>query len=400
MALKICQIGGYKGSTAGDCAYIEYDESATQKKYILIDLGRDRMLSKVPREWQQAGAIERVILTHMHSDHIGGASPIANQLAKKKPTNKAVHFVLPKVTHSSARATDAFNNLLRNELPRLNRLNEARMTDLIRVNTTPNLTCTIDIIRPSNTDESAEENNNSLGELITVTDTSNNIWRMLSLGDMTPNSGEEAVRAMLTNHLGPSAQQNLDVIKLAHHGSENNIMHSIRPYISGETEVVISGHSGSALTKKSMTDKNSLEGYLLEKSQGSTPKSISFLMQGSKDSTFVQELSDVGENSVESFIKKCANVHCEFKCYSQISWHFENSDFGKRVVGESIALLAEKKGSSRRRRNSVKAIPTPKEMADQRNNAIKAKKKAGDAKRIDKIRKTTKERIQAQGTTT
>jgi glyoxylase-like metal-dependent hydrolase (beta-lactamase superfamily II) len=70
MALKICQIGGYKGSTAGDCAYIEYDESATQKKYILIDLGRDQMLLKVPEP--PASAIERVILTHMHADHIGG----------------------------------------------------------------------------------------------------------------------------------------------------------------------------------------------------------------------------------------------------------------------------------------------------------------------------------------
>jgi hypothetical protein len=389
MALKICQIGGYKGSTAGDCAYIEYDESATQKKYILIDLGRDKMLPKVPREWRQAGAIERVILTHMHADHIGGVTgstaPQANQLAKKEG-----RFILPSVTNSSAKATPAFNGLVGAD-----RLHDAHTTNSIDIGTFPNLTCTIDVIRSGNTDKSAEENSNSLGVLITVTDTSNrNTWRMLSLGDMTPKHGQQSVETLLHTRLGNHYQ--LDAIKLAHHGSENNIMHEIRHWISDNTDVVISGHSGSSLTVK----KNSLEGYLLQNPPYSAPKSISFLMQGSNDSTFAQGLSEVGEYSVESFIKKCSNAKCEFKCYSQISWHFDNSDFGKRVVGESIALLAEKKGSSRRSRNSIKAIPGLKEMAEQRNNATKAKNKARDAKRIDQIRKATKKRIQAQGTTT
>jgi hypothetical protein len=67
------------------------------------------------------------------------------------------------------------------------------------------------------------------------------VFTMLTLGDMTPAEGQAAVEEVWNNKDG---KQTVNVIKMAHHGSDENVYATPESVVAqGVTELIISGYT-------------------------------------------------------------------------------------------------------------------------------------------------------------
>jgi DNA-binding CsgD family transcriptional regulator len=70
---------------------------------------------------------------------------------------------------------------------------------------------------------------------------------ILSLGDMTPQTGDDAVRTVLRERGFGPGRRLIKSVKLSHHGSESNLLPVLDDVVSQECTVLISGYTMTAL---------------------------------------------------------------------------------------------------------------------------------------------------------
>jgi len=220
---KYQQFGGYWGSYAGDCALI-----TTPAQQLVVDVGR---IDTFKRLRQSIGRQElRTLFTHLHTDHVGDAANHWNHL------RSSVQVYRPRHTTQLPIATD-LETFFGSVIIPLEATGELLTEDL-----GGGAAWSVKGIVPTPTDEPKDENQFSLGEILTLQSEDALVYAILSLGDMTPDLASQPVVDALRETIGDAK---LGVVKLAHHGSGNNIFEAIWPWIDRNTVVASSGYSGT-----------------------------------------------------------------------------------------------------------------------------------------------------------
>lgn len=255
MVLTITQFGGGWGNTAGDCCLIQWDSEAGKKSHILIDLGRASMFNNMNEQCKNS-TLRGVILTHLHSDHIGGTGKSQSKSSMNWNLESTLSqlnedrgfLVLPKYTDFSGLKAE-----IKKKVPNCSIYSDPQASkDLLKFEDIEDIIgFNIECIYPDLSQAYKErENCHSLGCLITVThNSSGKDWRMLTLGDMenvdktTNQTANAAIEEVVGVH-------DINVIKLAHHGSASNLMDTVKKIIDTcHPIVVISGYTGGGIEK-------------------------------------------------------------------------------------------------------------------------------------------------------
>jgi len=246
MALNVYQFGGYTGSYAGDCCVIGSGNS-----WLMIDLGMNKASTSTNVAGTQttrgldrvAGATDLdVIVTHFHKDHINDG----NTWKKLCSLNACVHHG-QAMNESSYSPYAAMQDTLGQMTRKYNRSQNGTMAveknfgewKLQAYLIVPDLTKA-----PSDQDE----NHASLGVLIELYKGHDNPVNILSLGDMSVQTGDAAVRTVLKERGFGPGRRVIKSVKLSHHGSEKNLLPVLDEVISRDCTVLISGYTLTALT--------------------------------------------------------------------------------------------------------------------------------------------------------
>lgn len=242
MPVRYTQFGGFTGSYAGDCAVINVD----QTHFCVIDAGRgsqgdngvEAVCGKRPTRDHRVvspaiPASLTLVASHFHDDHIA------------RGNNWKIYRRLKAMFHCGAAATQggqAARQAAANILP---------IGDVTR---TPKIVFTgaggdgflamVTSIAPhfKNTAPNLDENDASLASVIQVLHGTTLLWSCLSLGDMTPRSGNSSV-TKLVQALQFKPKAGFDCVKLSHHGSSANFLPVVDGLISPATLILISGYT-------------------------------------------------------------------------------------------------------------------------------------------------------------
>ena len=239
MPLTVKQFGGGEGSYAGDCALILADDWAC-----LVDLGRaGSRQNEVPVSEVLSLAKLRakldlnVVITHFHADHM------ANQQSWSKLREaRLFHFdsQKPEVMKTVA---GYFKEAVKIDCWREIEGKTAGLVSAVQGESPRGLSYRMTIIPPEADHDKLDENDMSMGVLLEVGYQRAQKLTFLSLGDMTPKSASLSVEDCLRTY-GFYEGRPLDLIKLAHHGSENNLLPLLWDVIKpGHTRLIISGYT-------------------------------------------------------------------------------------------------------------------------------------------------------------
>ncbi len=295
MEYKFSQFGGGLGSMAGDCFVLRYGDSA-----MVIDLGTNYQTATS----KYGGTVHKelnfilsetkrvdLIITHTHSDHIGGTDKELKSFMKKyndklkadrphgtytedqgwgvfvcqKPTRDTVWVIME--THANEKkipfniaSTEGGNKLIIN-----------------RKDSEGGGTLEVYLIYSKNDrerkgtkrdregeekkkDGESDDNKFSMGVLIKIlSEDGKSNFNFLSLGDMEPYFAAESIGELVDK------EKSIDVVKLPHHFSENNFMEksikstggvedsaksnkffSVRECLKDSFTILSSGYSGAA----------------------------------------------------------------------------------------------------------------------------------------------------------
>jgi hypothetical protein len=232
MAFEMTQFGGYKSSTAGDCALVSLGDW-----HVFVDLGKGANKAQTRwalEEWRdrtqsRANFQTSVVITHPHGDHTGDP-PAWNELSQAKLYFNAAHAnasLLQELCQTFPNRTQVVRN-------------GHELSPPVKLGP---LTCYFTIILPNG--PTKDENDTSMGVLVEVLHESSDTpkFACLSLGDMTPSCADNAVASVLESHGYLGGPNQLTVVKLAHHGSEKNLLPVLGRVITAETRLVISGYT-------------------------------------------------------------------------------------------------------------------------------------------------------------
>jgi hypothetical protein len=245
MALDVYQFGGYTGSYAGDCCVIGSGSS-----FVMIDLGMNKKRQSTCVAGTQATRAMQVvenatdldvIVTHFHKDHTNGGK----SWPALKKLNACVHYG-PAIAEPGISASTAMTDVLGNRAKKYDHSQNGTMAveknfgewKLQVYLITPDIAYA----------PAAEENYASLGVLIELYKGEDNPVNILSLGDMTLETGDAAVRAVLSERGFGKGSRVIRSVKLSHHGSENNLLPVLDDVVSDACTVLISGYTLTAVT--------------------------------------------------------------------------------------------------------------------------------------------------------
>jgi hypothetical protein len=237
--LKITQLGGGWGSKAGDCCLIQWKSESGDQSHILIDLGNETMYTNIKTLIDPGSKLKGIILTHLHSDHIGGSSKGKEEESNDKGnlfmtlgelSSESGFLVLPKLTNF-----EILKGQIKEKATAKVTISEEKDHDFettyLSYRST-NICFKIELIYPDlSTAVDKAENKHSLGCLITVYNKeTEQIWRMLTLGDME-NLNQKTQKTAETAILTVVGENEVHVIKLPHHASKSNKMEIIQELI-------------------------------------------------------------------------------------------------------------------------------------------------------------------------
>lgn len=311
--ILMVQYGGGEGSYAGDAALLTLRKS---RRAFSIDFGGTELqrkraddLRKAERksapEDSESSEFESDddspsfgrdlgMNTHRHKDHIGDQTPttirkfdkffIGESVPQKvvqhpkkpkefAPNVKQFKLAAPKIAKKPKQDTED-NNIL--------------FSWVAKKNKQPNNRISIAglVIKPDTSklkEGDGKDNERSLGVLVKVEKRDakakkKRAFTMLTLGDMEPNEAQKSVLKAWKD----DGSKPVDVIKMAHHGSDDNIDAIPKETITaGHTELIVSGYTMKS-TKK-----------LIEFLKATNPKQVTFLFDTSKRAKDFLELATV-----------------------------------------------------------------------------------------------------------
>jgi hypothetical protein len=333
--LRIVQFGGATGSTAGDAALISLKGS---RRRMVIDVGNEphqtgsliNLLKQVkhvdPRSSSESQADtadessdndsdgnnlkpeeatkQIIFITHWHQDHAGSAplwNPLKENIATYLRDKNAKEQQLPMLIYGQREATKNYAELAK-EMPNW-QINSEKMgqeqktTEKIfawktgkqgktKGEATSNelrvklLVKAYAILPPVIHLKEKAQNTESLGVLTIVEniDSRERLFTMVSLGDM---ESETKIKnnpvAKVVKDVQDKYCENVpvDVVKISHHGSANNLHVIPEGLITSDTTVIISGYTGTEANK------------LINKIQEWKPKNLIVLFQN-KEGTIAE----------------------------------------------------------------------------------------------------------------
>ncbi len=246
MPLDIYQLGGYTGSYAGDCFVI-----GDGKSFLMIDLGMNMNSSSTAWSGTQnqkamdlvRGATDLdVIVTHCHQDHVNSHKSWKD-LAE---LNAVVHYG-PSIDPAGYAPMSKVQKL------RSHRYAHSHSGSLCVEKNFGDwkLQCFLIVPDVRLAPKRGDENHASMGVLLELSKQGSDPVNILSLGDMSVETGEPAVREVLRQrgYLAKKKPTPLTSVKLSHHGSEDNLLPVLNDVVTEGCTVVISGYTLTALSK-------------------------------------------------------------------------------------------------------------------------------------------------------
>lgn len=300
MPIVIKQFGGGEGSYAGDCCLISADEW-----FCLIDLGftNTRQNLDALRELKTLTGLRgrsavNLVLTHFHKDHYGDMKAWS-QLQDLKA--HLFHF-----NSTNVQAQQAILKYFEDRRTLVESWSELGGTARVKQGTDGftrhGLGFSLSIIPPDALKPKLDENDMSMGALFEVYANRTQILTFLTLGDMTPNSANASVADYLRTY-GFYQGRKLDLIKLAHHGSEKNLLPVLRDVITpNHTRLIISGYT--------MTDTRDLCDLLTE----AQPKECVLLFENEssrqkfRDYAALRNLLSKGATLATDYVVTCGDT--------------------------------------------------------------------------------------------
>lgn len=243
MSIDIFQYGGYTGSYAGDCSVIGADET-----YVMIDLGRNLGVTSTRPAGEQAkkGLSQvkmarelDVIITHFHADHVNDG----NYWPQLKSCKATVHY--GEAVESSPKVVqDQMEGMLGGAAIKYEPIHNGKLILVRQIN---NWKLEAFLIVPDLKGMSnLTDNDASLGVLIELSNLDGGQVNILTIGDMTPRAGNDAVAKVLEAQ-GYGSNKKITSVKLSHHGSEKNFLPVLDNVITTDTTVLISGYTLTAV---------------------------------------------------------------------------------------------------------------------------------------------------------
>jgi hypothetical protein len=229
--VEIYQFGGSDGSYAGDCCLIRVD--GAPPSWLMIDLGTSTNADDFGKtQFQRAEAVRSrrpagdltLVVTHWHADHIGGDRH-----------DEYLRRLKPAVRVATLHAADLGGR------PEVLRAESDKNGHLLFDKTTGDYRITIRLIYPDflavAKKPKPDENQCSLGALLTVFRGTEPQFSFLTMGDMDPINEEQVIAAV--------GKTPIDVLKFPHHGSKSNYFPRLFPAILDRraTHVIISGYT-------------------------------------------------------------------------------------------------------------------------------------------------------------
>jgi hypothetical protein len=295
MPVTFIQYGGFLGSHAGDCAILKVATNNGGYCRYIFDLGGRETIAAntyTAAPWLLESIVDGklvngqftdkaiktfgknhpndtfiVFISHFHDDHIarhnaGNIWPALLQL-------KAHIYYGDAITKVGKEAVDELKTTYAAHEDMLHYLQDG-CAPLFTFTSTSSGEKTVSVeiryIKPDPPEATLDENDVSLGLLIEAL-IGTTKWCLLSLGDMTADAGNAKVEAMLNaRNIGKANNVYLDVVKLAHHGSENNLLPILDSTVNEKTVLLSSGYSQTSFEKLRDKVKNvwkSSEKYFL-----------------------------------------------------------------------------------------------------------------------------------------
>jgi len=196
----------------GDCILIQTDECN-----FLIDAGESGN-SEYIEQYLNSNNIEDfdyIIGTHPHSDHIGGLSQIISDYNVER-------IILPKIPDNDIPTTKTYENLLNAISDKNLKITPATVGNIYDLGN-----ATLEVVAP-NSKEYSDFNNYSIVTILTHGDN-----KFLFSGDAEEKSESE----MIENNL----LQDIDVLKVGHHGSNTSTSQEFLDIIQPEISVIMCG---------------------------------------------------------------------------------------------------------------------------------------------------------------
>lgn len=244
MAISITQIGGFTGSYSGDCCIIRIGDLA-----VIIDLGNQDMMMH-PAMQNIINGIEKperilLIITHMHDDHtnINNISQV-NKL-RNIEINDGKALIMPGKVVNNKQQQKYFAEFETKGWA----VTQLASSDgrLFNYKDDDGTLCHIRVFSSAERGGYSvdDENDTSLGALVSVE--GDKAYHFLTLGDMNPIFARDPVLDAL-NAAGALSNKSgkfncFNVVKLAHHGSTNNLFYELNRYFEEKTYLISSGWS-------------------------------------------------------------------------------------------------------------------------------------------------------------
>jgi hypothetical protein len=269
------QYGGGTGSNAGDAAVLtlrksrrlfSLDFGGTKGQQASADTRRSAARTAAPEDTDESDFESEVEHqgkgrdvgdnTHPHSDHIGEQTlktvEVFDRFWVGASYPKFLTKVISKNQKKAQKAEEDGEEPEQNQVEQISENGEVLFSWVskqgkIKRLDNPKLRVSTRAILPdiSKLPESdTDQNKRSTGALVSVDmvgKKTERVFTMLTLGDMTPKEGQAAVEEVWRDKDG---SQVVDVIKMAHHGSDQNIAATPESVVTaGVTQLIISGYT-------------------------------------------------------------------------------------------------------------------------------------------------------------
>lgn len=201
----------------GDCIFIQ-----ASGRNILIDAGERDQGTKVVSYLRDAGVdeLDMIIVTHQHSDHIGGMADVIKEIGTKE-------ILIPKTPNELTPTTNTYENFLKTVSKSGLMLTQAVAGDEYRFGD-----AYLKILSPSKDFEYTDLNDYSIVTQLTYEDTS-----FIFMGD--------ASSAVEKNIISHENLKQVDVLKVGHHGSNTSSSKKFLEMTSPQCAVILCGADNS-----------------------------------------------------------------------------------------------------------------------------------------------------------